>query len=288
MAVSSKSNESALARNGTLSSKAASRVRRTTPPADSCHPPPALTRGDRPPRPARREAAPPPAAGSARPRAGPAARPARSPAPGAGQRPACPRRTSPPRRRRRAPGERRPPRPGARSLARLGVVGRDGGGRAVRLLRGLHEAGDRVPRVLHRQLLEEEGKGALEIGADRGPNRLRQIPQPPLEGTDRLLAALVDELLFGVPLLPLVLALRFHPGVDLLLQIGREPGMVEDDGLEVGGEVNLHRLALREMAESVGGEGGGAVLHRPAQAVLFARVPRKRLQRLQVELDLGD
>src|SRR6266576_543532 len=53
MAVRRMSNETALARNGTLSSKAASRVRWTTPVTVRCQPPSLITRAARPPLPMR-------------------------------------------------------------------------------------------------------------------------------------------------------------------------------------------------------------------------------------------
>src|SRR3989442_11870438 len=46
----------------------------------------------------------------------------------------------------------------------------------------------RRPRALHAELLEQEREGLLEIGADFRPNNLWEIPEPLLEGTDRLLA----------------------------------------------------------------------------------------------------
>src|SRR5437870_11873888 len=72
------------------------------------------------------------------------------------------------------------------------------------------------------ELLEQEREGPLEIGRDRAADVGGQIPHAPLEGPDRLLAALVVELLLGVPLLPLVLALRFHPLLELAPQVGRQ------------------------------------------------------------------
>ena len=51
MVVSSRSNDSALARNGMLSSKAASMVRRAMPGIEPCHPLSRFTRLGRPPPP---------------------------------------------------------------------------------------------------------------------------------------------------------------------------------------------------------------------------------------------
>src|SRR3989441_12969907 len=116
----------------------------------------------------------------------------------------------------------------------------------------------------------------------------RQIPHAPLERPDRLLAALVIELLLGVPLLPLVLALRLHPLLQLAPQVGRQLRVVEYDVLEIGREVDLDRLALGEVAERVGRQGRGAVLDGAAQAVLAARVGGQRLEGIEVERHLGD
>ena len=43
--------------------------------------------------------------------------------------------------------------------------------------------------------------------------------------------------------------------------------MVEDDVLEVGGEMDLGGLDSREVVEGVGGQRAGAVLHRAGQPV---------------------
>jgi len=109
-----------------------------------------------------------------------------------------------------------------------------------------------------------------------------------LEGTDCLLAALVVELLLGVPLLPLVLALRLHPVLKLAPQIGRQLWVVEHDVLEIGREVDLDRLALGEVAERVGRQRRSPMLHRAAQTVLAPRVGGQGLEGIEVELDLGD
>src|SRR5438552_1205921 len=322
MMVSSRSNERAPARKGRVSSKAAARVRRTTPVGDRGHPPWAFTRRARPPR------CPPPAArrgggawrrsAAGRARPGPARRPRRRPRrPPRRRRPARP---ADPASRRRAPAPgapawyatRRPPlertgspapprsprrtgtartRCSARSLARLEVVGcrhGDGARLRVRLERRPHEPiGDR-PRVGHAQLLEQERERLLEVGGDGGPDIAGQVPQALLERTDRLLATLVVELLLGIALLPLVFALDLHPFLQLAPQLGGQLRVVEHDALEVGRQVNLDRLALGELAEGVGREGGGPVLHRSAQPVLGARVARQCLQRLEVELHFGD
>src|SRR5438552_777438 len=300
--VRSRSKESALARNGMLSSKAASNVRRTTPVTDRCHPPSCLTRAARPPpRPWPRRGAPPRwrAGGAARrapgaspppalrtrprrPRAPrPPARPVVQPCPPRGHaapaasRPAdgaspCPPRArtgnrSPPLRpsragTRRTPGRPRPrPRPRrcphryhARSFARLQVIRRRDRHRpwhGMRLERRLHVAVHDGARVGDAQLLEQERERPLEVGGDRAACAFGKIPQPPLERSDRLLAALINELLLGVALLPLVLTFGLHPGVELGPQIGREARVVEDDVLEVRREMNLDRFAGREVPD---------------------------------------
>src|SRR5438067_8814996 len=320
MSVSRRSKESALARNGMLSSKAASSERRTTPTTDRCQPPSGLTRPARPP-PGRRGAprgggaSPSPPSGDARAPPGPTAplgpralsRPARRIPPryrwrGRAIRAACgtascgslpPRgRTgtrAPPRSRRRTGTPQTRSR--ARSFARLQVVRsghRHRAGPRMGLERRLDPAVDRAARVGDAQLLEQEGERVLEVPRDRRPHVRWEVPQAPLERPDRLLAALVDELLLGVALLPFVLALGPNPLVDLVAHIGRQLRVVEDDVLEVGREVDLDRLARREVPECLGREGRGAVLHRAAQPIPRARFAGQRLQRVEVELDLGD
>src|SRR5436309_1002922 len=167
MMVNSRSNDSALARKGMLSSKAASNVRRAMPVTDRCQPRSAFTRRVRPPP----RGAPPPAwrrgGGSSPPSAGPPSR---------------------------------------------------------------------------------RGRGAAP------------------------------------PLLPLVLALRPHPFLQLAPQLGRQLRVVEHDVLKIGRKVDLDRLALGEVAERVGRQRRGPVLHRAAQAVPAARVGRQRLEGIEVEL----
>src|SRR5256885_1205868 len=179
----------------------------------------------------------------------------------------------------------------ARSLARLEVVGGrhgDGARLRVRLQRRLYEPIGDGARVGHAQLLEQERERLLQVGADGRPDAGRQIPQAPLDRTDRLLAALVVKLLLGVALLPLVFALDLHPFLELAPQLGGPLLGGEHDALEGGRQVNLDRLALGKLAEGVGRQGGGPVLHRPTQAVLGARVARQRFQRVEIELHLGD
>src|SRR6266705_4390249 len=111
----------------------------------------------------------------------------------------------PPRRRYPAGTPRTRSRPPDRSFTRLGVVGGGDEGRAggrMRIDGRLHVLVGRLARPLHPQLFEQEGERLFQIGPDRRPHALGQIPEPLLEGTDRLLAALIEELLFGVALLP--------------------------------------------------------------------------------------
>src|SRR3989475_7221679 len=307
--VRSRSKESALARKGMLSSKAASNVRRTTPVTDRCQPPSCLTRAARPPpRPPPRRGAPlrwragggarrargasSPPAQRTRPRrpraphppAHPAVRPCRPPghaAPAAcppdDDASRCPPRArtgsrSPPPRPSRAGTRRTPPRPRcprcprhprARSFARLQVVRRRDRHRprcGMRLQRWPHVAVRDGARVGHAQLLEQERERPLEVGADRAAHVFGKIPQPPLERSDRLLAALVDELLLGIALLPLVLALGLHPLVELGPQTGGGPRVGEYEVLEARREMNLDRFACREVPERFRPGRGGPVL----------------------------
>src|SRR6266496_2838659 len=333
MAVNRRSNAKALARNGMLSSYAASSVRRTTPRTDWCQPAAWLTRPARPPRPPRPRCFPPaapraPRGAAAAPRAPAAAAPSwrRTPPPGPrgpppparpAHRPFRPRASSGPRicatlytkysyRPRARTGSRRPPRPPARrgtprtspcpplrarSFARLEVVrrvGRHRPRRRVGLQRRLDVPVHRRARARDAQLLEQKRERLLQVCPDPLAHVFGEIPHPPLERPHRLLAALVDELLLGGALLQLVLALGLDPRVDLGAQVGRQPGVVEDDGLEIGGEMDLDRLARREAPERLRRQGGGAVLHRAAQPVLRPRLLRERLQRVEVDLHLGD
>src|SRR2546426_1980029 len=259
--VRSRSKESALARKGMLSSKAASNVRRTTPVTDRCQPPSCLTRAARPPpRPSPRRGAPlrwragggarrargasSPPAQRTRPRrpraphppAHPAVRPCRPPGHAAPA--ACPpdddasrcpprartgTRSRPPRPSRagthRTPRRPRSPRRShARSFARLHVVRRRDRDRprcGMRCERRRHVAVHDGARLGHAQLLEQERERPLEVGADRAAHVFGKIPQSLLERSDRLLAALVDELLLRITFLPLVLTLGLHPPVEL-------------------------------------------------------------------------
>src|SRR6266487_6329061 len=99
----------------------------------------------------------------------------------------------------------------ARSLAGLQIIRRGYRYRTwlrVRLQRRLDEAvGDRAC-ARDTELLEQEREVLLEVGRDRAADVGGQIPHAPLERPDRCRAALVVELLLGVPLLPLLLALR--------------------------------------------------------------------------------
>src|SRR5882762_48895 len=141
----------------------------------------------------------------------------------------------------------------------------------------------RRPRALHAQLLEQERERFLEIRPDRRANVGGKIPEPPLERSDRLLAALVDELFLGVAFLPLFLGFHLDPRVHFPPQTLRQGGMIHDDRLEIGGEVDLDGLTLRELRERFRRQRRRAVLDRAAESILLARVQRERLQRLEIE-----
>src|ERR1700704_495073 len=102
------------------------------------------------------------------------------------------------------------------------------------LLYGPHPAIDYLARVDHGQLREQEaellvirfGQLRLYIG--------RQVPEPLLEGAERLLPRLVEELLVGVAGLALVLRVLPQPIIDLFAQ--RIGDVVEQHRLEVGSE----------------------------------------------------
>src|SRR3989441_10256460 len=181
---------------------------------------------------------------------------------------------SPPPRPSRAGTRRTPPRPRCprcprhprgRSFARLQVVRRRDRHRprcGMRLQRRPHVAVHDGARVSHAQLLEQERERPLEVGADRAAHVFGKIPQPPLERSDRLLAALVDELLLGIALLPLVLALGLHPLVELGPQTGGGPRVGKNRGLKGRREVNLDRFAGRGGPECFRRGGGGPLLDR--------------------------
>src|SRR5262245_44926619 len=67
-----------------------------------------------------------------------------------------------------------------------------------RKVRDLHELRHRRRRVIDLQLLHQEREALFERLADGLPRALADAPHLLLEGADRLLAGLVDELLFGV------------------------------------------------------------------------------------------
>src|SRR3989449_2447436 len=309
--VRSRSKESALARKGMLSSKAASNVRRTPPVTARSPPPSCLTRAPRPPpRPSPRRGAP------LRGRAGGAARraPGASFPPAQRTPPRCPRAPHPPARpavrpcrprdhaapvacpsdddasrcppRARTGSRSRPPRPSraetrrtprrpgrprsprrshARSFARLQVVrrrDRHRPRRGMRRERRPHMAVHDGARVGHAELLEQECERPLEVGADRAAHVFGKIPQSPLERSDRLLAALVDELLLGITFLPLVLTFGLHPPVELGPQIGGGGGAVADECLGVVAGENLDRFPRPGGAARFPGGRGGPVVDR--------------------------
>src|SRR5205823_10383220 len=102
-----------------------------------------------------------------------------------------------------------------RSFSRLRVIGRCDQRAPWRRMR--RELRFHVPvggraRPLHSQLLEQERERLFQVGADRGADVGRQIPEASLERPDRFLAALINELLFGVAFFPFVFGFGFHPG----------------------------------------------------------------------------
>src|SRR5258706_4704393 len=265
-------------------------VRRITPVTERCQPPSSVTRGARPPPPSARAPPPRAADGAGLRRAGAATAPGSTALPlplllrplqPRGAR--APRRPSPRRRRAdcaaacpacgacrpRYPARMGPPPPRrprcragtvrteslpARSFARLGVVRRGDEGSArgrMRVERRFHVLVRRLARPLHPQLLEQERERLFQIGPDHRPHALGQIPEPLLEGTDRLLAALIEELLFGVALLPFFLRLGLDPRAHLAPQLCRQRGVLHDDRLEDRRHVDLDRLA--RPADATGG-----------------------------------
>src|SRR5687767_3606412 len=93
-----------------------------------------------------------------------------------------------------------------KSVSRLVVAhvarARAGGGGVARVdPDGPYPARDDLPRALDAQLLEEEREPPLERVADRFAGAGGEVPQLRLEGADRLLAGLVEELALGLALL---------------------------------------------------------------------------------------
>src|SRR6202008_3677415 len=103
---------------------------------------------------------------------------------------------------------------------------------------------------------------------------------------ERLLPRLVDELRVGLTVLALVSRVRERPRLDLGSQVAREVGVIVEEVLEAGREMDLRRLDLRELMEELLGKGRGPVLDGPGETVL-ARHAREALERAEVELHLG-
>src|SRR5665647_1235892 len=177
-----------------------------------------------------------------------------------------------------------------RSLSSVRIVGRglhrDAPGDAAALFRRRDEALDRVRGPANAQLLEEEAEGLVVRERDLRLHVLRQVPELALEGAERLLAALVVELLIGVALLALIAGVLVEPRVDLRAQ-GLGDLLVEDV-LEVRGEMDLRGLDARKVVEGALGERRRAVLHGAGHPELIARHLRERLERLEIELHVGD
>ena len=96
------------------------------------------------------------------------------------------------------------------------------------------------------------------------------------------------ELLVAHAGLLLVRAVPVEPLVHARLEVLGQEAAVVEQVLEAGREVDLRALGPREAVEQVLGQRRGAVLHRTREAVLLAREFRQRLERVEVELDLGD
>jgi len=154
--------------------------------------------------------------------------------------------------------------------------------------RCLDEAMDVLLGTVDVELLEQKGESALQVGGDRRADVLVQRPEVALERPDRLLPGLVVELLRGVAALPLGGGVLVQPGPYAIAKRGGKLRVIEDDVLEVGGEVDLGSLDAGKVTERVRGKRAGAVLHRPGQVVFLAGRLGQRRERLQIELDVGD
>src|SRR5438128_453104 len=92
------------------------------------------------------------------------------------------------------------------------AAGSDDFGLAIdRHLRRAHERRDGVGRAGDLELLHQKRESVLERLADGPPDFLAHAPHPLLEGADRLLARLVDELLLGILRLPFLGRVLAHP-----------------------------------------------------------------------------
>src|SRR5215212_71694 len=114
-------------------------------------------------------------------------------------------------------------------------------------LDGVDVAVDHLPTAVDPELLEQEVDLA-SLGLQDLVLRV-ELPQLPLERTKGLLARRVDELLVGLAILPLVGGVGHAPALDLGAQRRREGGMVIEQVLETGREVDLGRLGFGEAME---------------------------------------
>src|SRR3990170_13988 len=105
------------------------------------------------------------------------------------------------------------------------------------LLDRLHETLHRVGRIHHRQLREEKAELFLVRSRELLLYIARELPEPLLERTQRLLPRLVEELLVGVRSLALVLRADAEPIVDLVPQLRRN--VVVEHRLKIGREMDL-------------------------------------------------
>src|SRR6202162_1455997 len=174
------------------------------------------------------------------------------------------------------------------SIARLVVAHVTGGGDGRRLRGGeyihrLHPAVDTLPRAGDVELLEEKPELRLERGADGFARPVGEVPKLLLEGADRELARLVQELALGFVLLPLASLVSKEPPLGLALQGEGERRVLVDHVLELGREVDLGALVVGEMAEELRGERRGAVLDRPRETVFLPRDPGDLPERLEVD-----
>src|SRR4030095_4438572 len=138
------------------------------------------------------------------------------------------------------------------------------------------------------QLLDQKFEFILQRLADLAADVRRQAPQLALARAERLLAGLVEELLVGVARLALARLGHAQLLVDLALERRGEGAAVEDHVLELGGEVDLARAGPGEAVKQLRRQRRGAVLNGAAKPVFLARDLRAGLERLEVDLDLGD
>src|SRR5262245_13839074 len=144
-------------------------------------------------------------------------------------------------------------------------------------------ATDRVGRCPDVQLAHQKRKALLQRRTYRVPGGGIERPQLLLEGPDGLLAALVQELLFGVRRLTLLGGMLARPGVHLVLQRFRERWVLVDHVLEVGGEVNLAGTGFRERVEGIRRQRGGSMLDCATEAILLTSGGGELLERHEIE-----